>query len=325
MLVGLDAGYSHTKAICGNRRVIFPSVCGNVEEGRFSLNDREAAPIILDEGYTQWVIGDEAVKQSRLVSRREDRDWIVSTEYARLWWAAFSEITAANKVNLKVVTGLPVTYFLDRDALRKRFLGGHRIKRDGRGSQLFVVVDLVVMPQPFGSLLAACLDDRGQIANAELAESRVGIIDVGGKTTGFLSVEALAEIRRETHSIDVGCWEPLRLIGEAIDRGWPGLALRDHEVVQAVQAGRVRHYGQDHDITAVISEAIEPLAAEVVATATQRWNGGARLDRILVTGGGAHLVGEQIRAAFRHAQVIEGDPVFANALGFWRYAQRKWG
>jgi len=224
-----------------------------------------------------------------------------------------------------VVTGLPVNYFLDRRAVRERFLGSHRIQRAGRGAQLLVITDLVIMPQPFGSLLATCLDDDGQIINAPLAESRVGVIDVGGKTTGFLSVEALAEIRRETHSIDVGCWEPLRLIGEAIEERWPGLALRDHEIIEAVRLGQIRHYGQVHGIYDIVERAIEPLAAEVVATATQRWNGGARLDTILVTGGGAHLVGDQIKAAFRHAEVIQGDPVFANALGFWRYAQRKWG
>lgn len=325
MLVGLDAGYSHTKAISGNRRVIFPSVCGNVEEMRFSLNDREVDAIILDEGYARWVIGDAAVEQSRMISRREDRDWILSMEYVRLWYAALSGITTATRVDFQAVTGLPVTYFADRQVLQDRLVGLHRIKRVGRTLQVVIVTDLIVMPQPFGTLLAACLDDHGRIVNAEIAEGRVGIIDVGGKTTGFLSVEALAEIRRETHSIESGCWEPLRLIGEDIEKQWPGLALRDHEVIEAVRTGQIRHYGQVQDITGIAERAIAPLAAEVVATATQRWDGGARLDAILITGGGAHLVGDQIKAAFRHAEIIEGDPVFANALGFWRYAQRLWG
>lgn len=326
MIVGLDCGYSHTKAISGQRRVIFPSVCGNLEQARFSVNSNsEASAIILDEGAARWLVGDEAVRQSRMVSRREDRLWLTSLEYGRLWWAALTEITTANRVEMQIVTGLPVTYFADRTVIRERFRGGHRVKRSGRGAQFFIVTDLMVMPQPFGALLAACLDDRGRIVNTDIAEGRVGVIDVGGKTTGFLSVDALAEIRRETHSVDVGCWEPLRLIGEAIEERWPGLALRDHEIITAVQSGEIRHYGQVQDISDIVAEAIEPLAAEVVATATQRWNGGARLDAIIVTGGGAYLVGEHIEAAFRHAHIFTGDPVFANALGFWRFAQRRWG
>lgn len=325
MIVGLDAGYSHTKAICGARRVIFPSICGNVEEARFSVNGQGSDAIVLNEGSTQWVIGQEAVKQSRLVTRREDRNWIFSQEYGRLWFAALSEITAASRVDLQIATGLPVAYFQDRMAVRERFLGGQRIKRGGRAAQLFVVTDIIVMPQPFGALLAACLDDRGRIVNLTIAEGRVGIIDVGGKTTGFLSVDSLAEVRRETHSIDVGCWEPLRLIGERIQHRWPGLRLRDHEIIGAVKTGEVRHFGQVRDIRAIVARAVESLAGAVVGTATQRWNGGARLDVVLVTGGGAYLVGHAIQQTFRHARVIEGDPVFANALGFWRFGQRRWG
>ena len=325
MRIGVDIGYSHSKWVTQGRRGIFPSACGNLEEARFSLNGQEPPEaIVLDEGHARWLVGEAAVKQSRMVSRREDRDWITSMEYACLWYASFSEITSASRVDFQIVTGLPVTYFGDRQVLRDRFLRSRRIKRGGRRAQVFVVTDLLVIPQPFGALLATCLDDAGRIVDTAIAGGRVGIIDVGGKTTGFLSVDALTEIRRETHSIDVGCWEPLRLIGEAIEGRWPGLHLRDHEIIEVVQSGQVHYYGQVQDISAIVTEALEPLAAKVVATATQRWNGGARLDTIIVTGGGAHLVGDQIKAAFRHARIIEG-PVFANALGFWRYSQRKWG
>lgn len=325
MRIGVDIGYSHSKWVTQGRRGIFPSACGNLEKTGFSLDGQGPEAIVLEEGASRWLVGKEAVKQSRMVSRREDRNWITSMEYSRLWVAALSSITTANRVEFQVVTGLPVTYFGDRQVLQGELRGIRKIKRGGRTAQVLIVEALMVMPQPFGALLATCLDDAGRIINTDLAKGRVGIIDVGGKTTGFLSVEALAEIRRETHSIEVGCWEPLRLIGEAIESRWPGLALRDHEIIEAVRIGRVRHYGQTQDISAIVAEALEPLAAEVVATATQRWNGGARLDTILVTGGGAHLVGDQVKAAFRHARIIEGDPVFANALGFWRFAQRKWG
>jgi len=55
--------------------------------------------------------------------------------------------------------------------------------------------------------------------------------------------------------------------------------------------------------------------------ATQQWNGGATLDAILVSGGGALLLGPAIARHFRHARVVP-DPVYANTLGYWRFAQR---
>ena len=43
---------------------------------------------------------------------------------------------------------------------------------------------------------------------------------------------------------------------------------------------------------------------------------------IVLAGGGALLIGPYIQAHFRHARVIDGDPVFANAEGYWKLAQR---
>jgi hypothetical protein len=92
-------------------------------------------------------------------------------------------------------------------------------------------------------------------------------------------------------------------------------------VIAAVIARQVRYYGEPVDLTAAIDDALEPLADQVIAEASQLWNGAAALDAILVGGGGALLLGPYIRRHFRHARVVE-DAVFANALGFWRFAVR---
>ena len=91
---------------------------------------------------------------------------------------------------------------------------------------------------------------------------------------------------------------------------------------QAIRVRAVRYFGQLVDLESVIAAAIAPLAEQVIAEATQLWNGAAGLDVILVAGGGAHLVGPAVKTHFRHAQVIAGDPVFANALGYHRFAAR---
>ena len=101
----------------------------------------------------------------------------------------------------------------------------------------------------------------------------------------------------------------------------PNLELRDHQVVEAIVARKVRYYGQPVDLGAVVSAVLEPMAGQVIAQATQLWNGGASLDAILVAGGGALLLGPFIKAHFRHARVV-ADPVFANAEGYWKLAQR---
>jgi plasmid segregation protein ParM len=219
------------------------------------------------------------------------------------------------------VTGLPVAFYGDKGKVRARVLGEHRVQRDGRKAQSLKVVDVRVIPQPFGALLAVALDDRGRIADKDLATGAVGVIDVGGKTTNLLSVNRLSEIGRETASVSIGVWDVARAVRAYLDDYCPDLELRDHQIIDAIIARQVKNYGESVDLGAVVDAALTPMAEQIIAEATQLWNGAAGLDAILVTGGGALLLGPPIKTHFRHARIV-GDPVFANALGFWRLAQR---
>jgi hypothetical protein len=259
--------------------------------------------------------------QSRFVNRREDRAWIESAEYYQLFLAALSEVTNATVADLFVVTGLPVSFYGDRAMLCEQLMGAHKVTREGRHAQTLKVGECRVIPQPFGALLAAALNNRGCIADHDLATGSVGVIDIGGKTTNLLSVKRLAEIGRETESVSVGAWDVVRAVRVFLADRCPNLEIRDHQVVNAIVAGQVRYYGESVNLRPVIDAALEPMANQVVSQASQLWNGGAGLDAILVAGGGALLLGSLLKDHFRHARVVT-DPILANAEGYWKLAQR---
>jgi plasmid segregation protein ParM len=292
---------------------------GTPELGRFSL-DQQAHHIILTRP-DRTLVGEGAMTQSRFVNRREDRAWIESTEYYHLFLAALTELTTATVADLLLVTGLPVAFYSDKAMLRDRLVGVHKVAREGRHAQNFKVSECRVIPQPFGALLAAALDDRGRIADHDLATGTVGVIDIGGKTTNLLSVARLAEIGRETESVSIGAWDVVRAVRSFLADRCPNLELRDHQVVEAIVSRQVRYYGQQVELNQVVDAALEPMANQVIAQATQLWNGGAGLDAILVSGGGALLLGSFLKAHFPHARIVN-DPVFANAEGYWKLAQR---
>jgi plasmid segregation protein ParM len=327
MNTGIDIGYSHTKVVGdGGLAMRFPTLSGNVERTRFTLNGRDDGVTILEiPGDGQHVVGEAALRLSRFKPRREDRNWIESAAYLRYYLAALTELTTANYAEVQLVTGLPVTYFAqDKAKLSDRLSGDFRVQREGRNWQKFTVSQVVVLPQPFGTLLKEALDNRGRIVNQRLATGRAGVIDIGGKTTGYLSVDNLAEIPPETGSIDVGCWEALTLIRDAVNTEYPGLDLEDHEIASVVaNDASVSYYGELQDVSEIVGNALEPLAERVIAEATTLWNGGARLDTILVTGGGARLVGPAICEKFPQAEIVM-DAAFANATGYYRFAQRQY-
>jgi plasmid segregation protein ParM len=322
MNIGIDIGYSSVKAVGGpDRLVTFPSVVGTPDRARFAVNGADGQIILDLPGDGTWLVGEGAVAQSRFVDRREDRGWIGSDAYRRLIIAGFTELTTATSCDLLVVTGLPVAFYSDKDALRERFLGQHRVIREGRRAQLFRVTECRVIPQPFGALLAEALNNQGKIVNQNLAAGAVGVIDIGGKTTNLLSVNRLAEIGRETASVNVGAWDAARAVRTYLADNCPNLELRDHQMIRAIIERHVRYYGAPIDLTDVIDATLEPMADQVIAQATQLWNGAAGLDAILVAGGGALLLGPYLGRAFPHVRVVD-NPVFANALGYWRFAQR---
>lgn len=318
MNIGLDLGYSATKAVSGKKRITFPSVVGTPDRGRFSFSENGAGIILNEPARVQ--VGEDAVRQSRFINRREDRSWIESDEYYHLALAALTEVTKATVAELRIVTGLPVAFYNDQAILRDLLLGEHRATREGRRAQVFRVTDCRVIPQPFGALLAEALDDRGNVADMDLATGDVGVIDVGGKTTNLLSVNRLAEIGKETASVNVGAWDAVRAVREWLTEHCRHLDLQDHQIVDAIIARQVKYYGEPVELGGVVDAALEPMADQVIAQATQLWNGAAGLDAILVSGGGALLLGPAIQAHFRHARVVQ-EPVFANAVGYWRFAQ----
>jgi hypothetical protein len=97
--------------------------------------------------------------------------------------------------------------------------------------------------------------------------------------------------------------------------------LRGHPPVEAIVARQVRYYGEPVDLKPVVEAALQPMANQVIAEASQLWNSGAGLDALLIAGGGALLLGPYLKAHFRHAHVVK-EPVFANAEGYWKLAQR---
>lgn len=325
MYTGIDIGYNATKAVTDKRRTTFPSVVGSPDRASFTLNGgNEAAIVLLSPSHV--LIGEEAVQQSRFLNRREDRRWIDSGEWLELFLAALTELTSGSPVDVEIVTGLPVSFYSDKEQVQQRLFGEHRVQREGRRGQLLRVVNARVIPQPFGSLLAEVLDERGQIQQRDLAQAAVGLIDIGGKTCNLLSVNRLSEIGRETTSVNIGGWNLVRAVRQWLAQHYPGLDdLRDHQLAAAIQARSLHYYGEPvKDFPAVANDLAADLARQILSEASHLWNGGATLDAILITGGGALLLGEHIRRHWAHARLVS-EPVYGNAVGYWKLARRLWG
>jgi len=316
---GLDIGYNETKVVTRSRQVSFASVTGTPEMSSFGFGDNDRA-IILEHPFNV-AIGEHAIEQSASIDARIDRNWLESDKWYTLALAAFSEMTQSTSANLGLVAGLPIAYYSDKAKVVERLTGQHTFQRRGQNRQTLTVEKMTVVPQGFGVLFAETLNDNGRVVNQALKSGRVGILDIGGKTTNLLAAHGLRMVDRESGSIDAGGWDVIGRVQSYLDCNYPGLHLNEYELIEHVVTRSVNYAGQPVDLSAIVRDATNALATRIIGQARRLWNGSARLDAILIAGGGAHLVGSALLAEFSQARLVTDNPVFSNALGFWRFAQ----
>jgi len=125
-------------------------------------------------------------------------------------------------------------------------------------------------------------------------------------------------IEKGSGSLEVGIATVFDAVRRLADERW-GRTLNVSECEAVVGGAPVRVKGQDHDLR----EATQTYGAEVAMAIThyarQLWGGGAALDEVLVTGGGAPLLVEFLRSAFSQLTLLS-DAFVANARGYMQYA-----
>ena len=323
MITAIDIGYAYTKVAANDHTAIYPSVVGSPDLPRFGTSHYDA--IVIENGMGRVSVGDAAIEQSRFVDHREDRTWISSDQYKALYYAALTEASRGTRVDMTLISGLPLAFYEDRRTLENILAGEHRVYRQYDNGPMTHVynVKAYVIPQPFGALFSLGFSPSGTIADAAILQGRIGIIDVGGKTVNLLTAEKGGEVIRSTASVNRGCWNIVRAVERELSQICSDLSPRPHEIIQYIQDKAVPYYGAQVDISQMLDELTIPFARSIIASATQLWNGGASLDTILISGGGAHIIGPQLQAHFsrhRDVRVVE-DPVFANVRGYLYYGR----
>jgi plasmid segregation protein ParM len=317
MNAGLDQGFFAWKGVTGHHKIIFNSIAAPYHASSISLNGSH--DIILNDQEGQWVIG----RGSTLFDdRREDATWYRSPLYYRLMLAGFSQLTTGTAVEVVAVTGLPVSqYEVGKAEVYDRFMGEHRFNIEGRKAQRVNVVKCVVIQQPVGTLMNEAMTNAGTILKRELIEGPTAICDVGGKTSNFSQFEAGRDLPELSRSVNTGVWRVVQAVRMHLESTYPGLNT-DHEamVMQAIKQKRIWYHDHYEDLTEVVNEAAQQMASTLFSQATRVWGDTiAGLKAILITGGGAQLVGSIVAGYFKQAYIVP-DSQFANAAGYWKYA-----
>lgn len=323
MLLGIDIGYSNLKVVLGPAGAAEPH-CLLRPSGAAPVDGLVLPERIRGESDDLQVLVDgvmyvAAVSPDRLQgwNRELHADYQHTGSYRALFYAAL-RLAQRERIE-KVVTGLPVALYQDksrRAALVQMLQGAHAVTTD----KTVQVLKAQVIPQPVGAYLdLVCQSENPDTLN----DMRILIVD-----PGFFSVDWVMIVGGEVHqrfsgssqqATSVLLDEADRLIQEA-----HGGRLGRERLEHALRQGRAQLplFGTPLDLTPYFEQAAErtaPQALRALREALRLEN--ADVDVVLVAGGGARFYQAAVESVFPNSKVLlPRQPVFANARGFWQYA-----
>ena len=332
----VDVGFGRVKALSGARRLEFPSVVGSFRPVRFVTGLGQADPVdrlCCEYAGKRYFIGDIVFKQAdAMVTMTAER--FTRPEGLALMFSALSLLSGTDSETLNLATGLPVSdYAGKKDLYRQALMGRHYIKLfnpDGSGEKAyrFNITDCRVLPQPMGTVFDRVLNDAGELVNKKLAAGNVGVLDIGQNTVDLVRVDGLEFVDSQSDSFsDLGLFDAYSLLYREIKDVY-GVEIPPARMEKYLRNGYIEVDGHRQSINGIKQRVFSAHAERITSRALNLWRDAWQLNAIIVTGGGAVVLGDHIsRQLNRPAQVELVDPAMAtlsNASGYLKLARRVW-
>jgi plasmid segregation protein ParM len=337
-ILGIDIGFGFTKATNGNDSVIFKSLFGDATDIQFwadfgdqSLTDYFHVTI---EGKS-YFIGDLAEQQSAVINFTLDQEKLIS-EFVRILSltvaGVFLKRETSINVPINVVSGLPIGYFKQNNERFNEILTGHHKvtyhNHDGTKKTKELYINKVrMLPQPLGSLLNLLMDDNGKIVNNELANQKVGVVDIGFRTTDFTILDHLRYIDRGSRTMDTGISKAFGVISNKL-REKCGVSVELYRLFNAVKSGSIKMRGHGFTFSKIRDQVYSQLAGTIANDIDRLWADDWDIDTIILTGGGCMELAKYIQPLISgNVKPILNtvDARLNNVQGFFKYGNFIWG
>ena len=178
-----------------------------------------------------------------------------------------------------------------------------------------------VIPQPFGSYFDLLLNDEGKLKDPEKIRDRVGIIDIGFQTTD-LALATPQFVEASSGSLEVGVRSIADQLSRDVSRKY-AITLDTTEAEEVLRRKSVSIFGENIDLSEMIAERTREVAELILSYAQSLWGRGEKLNRLILTGGGANIFRSYF-SGYPNLH-IPGEPSLSNVRGYLKLARKtKW-
>lgn len=333
-VVGIDIGFGFTKATNGKEFVVFKSLLGEATDIQFRMSMGKGEPnrsmhVLVDD--QSYFVGDFAEQQSNVRHFTLDQQQLLD-EMARVLALTAMGHLVDSYAPLNLISGLPVGYYRDyHQSFSKLLTGSHEIAfqlPDGSSQIRRLNVGKVrIIPQPLGSVLNLLMNDTGKITNRDLAKQKIGVIDIGFRTTDFCIFDRMQYVERGSSTTDTGISKSFAIIAKKL-REECRVNVELFRLFKAVESGFIKIRGKEYRIAQLRDLVFANAASTIAGDAERLWSDDWDMDAVVITGGGATELAEHLRPHI-DGNVLPIEPTvdarLNNVQGYQKYALYLWG
>ena len=302
-VLGVDVGFGFTKATDGRAEQAFKSLVGEAVVIQYTESIVSSAtklpPRHFEIGEDKVFVGELAEQQSRGRGFTLDPGMFFD-RYARTLALAAIAPYVKHGEPARVVTGLPISFFRRyRDSLTTLLQGRHPVNVVHAGNEVEekqIYIDRVrVIPQPFGSLFNLMLNEEGKILTQRFVTEKIGLIDIGFRTTDYAVADRTRYSERGSGSSDAGMSMAYSAIARWLQEK-SGVSVEVYRLYEAASRGTIKIKGVRYDIKSLVERAYTQLATRIAGEAARLWSDDWDIDAIILTGGGGSTLPPYLQA-----------------------------
>ncbi len=334
-ILGIDIGFGFTKAINGKQELIFKSVLGEATDIQFrekmiAAGDVEDSHLQIEVDDKPYFVGELAERQSNVRFFTLDQAQFIN-KFAKVFALAATAQLVKGFVPVNLVTGLPIGYYQKyKDELAKLLVGEHKvtlIDADGKREEKSISINKVrVVPQPFGSLFNLMLNDLGEMGDKRLVKDKIGIIDVGFRTSDYTISDKMRYSERGSRTTDSGIARAFNVIATKL-RENSGVNVELYRLYEAIDSGSIKIRGKVYDLKSLTEQVFGQLATSIANEVDRLWVDDWDIDAMIITGGGGAVLAKYLKPLL-NGEIMETDPEqdmrLYNVHGYRKFGQHIW-
>lgn len=227
---------------------------------------------------------------------------------------------------LRIVTGVPSSLAKNdkiTGLIKEKLIGKHEIKAVTFEDVVpieFEIAEVVVVPQPLGTMYDYVYDDEAEELSEKLLDQRAIVVDIGWGTTDIAILES-ARVR-STFSFDIGTSDYIMALQEDVATNMPEaniFSLSPHELdFKLIESNIVETPFGKFNLTEYVEKHKKEQSKRVYQEIMGLGLEFNKFYKIILTGGGALLYEDNLKEFFDDPRVlIKDNAVMSNCKGFW--------